>query len=974
MSLSFVHPGSLVLLALVPLVIALALAGRRGPRRGRFWAGLGLRVLLMAMLVLALSGVQLRTRADTLTAVFVLDVSDSVPVEERARGEGAIRAAIESLPSGDRAAVVVFGQDALVERIASEEPLLPAITSAPVTARTDIAGALQLAMALFPDEGAKRLILLSDGRENIGAALQQAELAAAHGIELVYMPLQGPEGDFEVLIDALRAPADVRVGQRFELEAVVRATAPTGASLRVFADGRLVFSADTQLVSGANRFVVPIEADEAGFHRYRAEIVPDVDARLQNNQATAFTVVLGPPRILLVEGAPGEATQLAAALRAAEMTVRVVSPGVLPSELPELVGYDGVALVNVLADALPVEALDALEVYVRDLGYGLLMTGGEDAYGAGGYLRTPVERALPVDMDVRTKEESPNLALVLVVDKSGSMGRCHCDNPDLYQTYERREVGQPKVDIAKEAIMRAAAALGPRDYLGVVAFDESAWWALDVQQVVDVIALERSIGGMQAAGQTNMRAGVEAAYEALQDVEARFKHVILMTDGWIREGTVAEQAMAMRESGVTLSVVAAGGGSAEYLAELAGQGGGRYYPAVDVLRVPDFFLKETVRAVGEYIVEEPFYPLPAATSSVLSGLDVTRLPALLGYNGTTPKGTARVLLRTPRGDPLLATWQYGLGRSAAWTSDIKAQWATSWVTWDDFPRFASQVVAWTLPAPAVEGMQAEAMLADDGAVVRVELVDEDGGPRNYLDVRAALIGPDLARSEIRLDQVGAGQYEAAALLSAAGTYLVRVEAREGDQILGQETLGLVVPYSPEYRTTGTDRTLLGELARRTGGGELEELASVFLHDLPATDLAREVWRPLLLLVTLLFPLDIAVRRVMLGPRDLRKAWSWVRGRVETLRRPAMQRERVLGPLFAARDRARAWRSGPARQPQETEGSPAPRGEPVEHSEGAAEEGGMSQSEPAEQGTGAAPEQGDTLDRLREAKRRARQRK
>ncbi|MFL7807299.1 MAG: VWA domain-containing protein [Anaerolineae bacterium] len=988
MSLSFIHPRALLLLGLLVPIVVLALAGRRQGGR-RWWASLALRSTLLTLIVLALAGVQLRTRADTLTAVFVLDVSDSVPVEEQARGEALIREAVAAMPPGDRAAVVLFGQDALVERMPSEEPLLADLASVPVTARTDIARALQLAMALYPDEGARRLVLLSDGRENLGEALAQAELAAAHQIELVYQPLRAPQGEVEVLLDALQAPAEVRIGQRFELTAIVQSTAPVGATLRVFADGRLVRSTELALQAGSNRYVVPLEADEVGFRRFRAELVPDADTRLQNNAASAFTVVAGPPRVLIVEGGEGEATQLAAALRAAQMDVQVVPPAQLPAGLPELAAYDGVVLANVPRAAMPSGSMPTLQAYVRDLGRGLLMTGGENAFGAGGYLRTPLEETLPVDMDVRTKEQSPNLALVLVVDKSGSMGRCHCDNPDLNQTYERREVGQPKVDIAKEAIMRAAGALGPQDYLGVVAFDDTARWALDLQRAVDVIQLERTIGTIDARGQTNLRAGVEAAYAALDGVEARYKHVILMTDGWVREGELSGTARAHYEAGVTLSVVAAGGGSAQYLAELAAFGGGRYYPAVDILQVPDLFLKETVRAVGEYIVEEPFYPLPTGSSPVLRGLDVTHMPALLGYNGATPKDTAHILLSTPRGDPLLATWQYGLGRAAAWTSDLEARWAVEWLTWGDFARFVAQLVGWTLPAPQAEGLQVETALEGAEAVVRAEVTGEDGAPRNYLDVRAVVVGPDLQRQELSLEQVGAGQYEARLSAARPGTYLLQVSAREGEGTssseapggVAQRTAGLAVPYSPEYRSGGGGEGLLAELARLTGGGPFSESAGAFQHNLPALDRARDAWRALLLLAAALFPLDVALRRLVLGRGDVRRALVWLRAHLPLAAlRPAHAagREPVLGQLFAARERAQRRAQRPSAEGRAALGDravPPERatvgGEALDGTPHAQPEEVRPRPEPPRgSGEGADDAPADMLARLRRAKRRA----
>lgn len=959
MKITFIYPTLLWLLLLLPLTAGLALLGPRRPTKTRFWSALGLRLALLTLIILALAGIQLRLRANVLTAVFLLDVSDSVPAAEQERGEAIIRQAIQAMPPGDRAAVVVFGQEPLVERLATENGTLPGFTSVPVTFRTDIASAIQLGLALFPDEGAKRMVLLSDGRENLGQAMDQSELAAANDIELTYIPLSGPQGDVEVLLENLEAPGDLRQGQGFDLTVVVNSSAQVGATLQVYGDGQLIHSQDVRLRADTNRFLVPVEATETGFRRFRAQILPDADTRLQNNAASAFTIVHGPPKVLLVEGEPGDGTNLVKALGSAEMDVTRVPPNQTPATLTELAAYDAVILANVPAGDLPGGAMESLPVYVRDLGKGLLMVGGDQAYGAGGYLRTPVEDALPVYMDVRARELSANLALVLVVDKSGSMGRCHCDDPDLNQTYTRQEVGQPKVDIAKEAIMRASAALGEQDYLGVVAFDETASWAVDLDHLVNSVALEQSIGGIQAFGQTNVFSGVDAAYEALKNTDAKRKHIILLTDGWTRTGDMRNLAQEMAEQGITLSVVAAGRGSAEYLEELANSGSGRYFPAEDILSVPDFFLKDTVQAVGKYIVEEAFYPLPSLPGPALRGLDPAALPALYGYNGTTPKNTARIDLATPQGDPLLATWQFGLGRAAAWTSDLKSQWASQWVSWDGYARFVSQLVGYILPAPQVEGMVAQTGMENGQAVIRLEAQDEEGRPRNFLDVMATVIDPDLESQQFSLEQVGSGRYQASWEVSKPGTYLVRLGANAGDQSLGQQTLGLVVPYSPEYRASGPDLGLLNELARLTGGGQLQDPHSVFVHNLPSADFAREIWKSLLLVVALLFPLDVALRRVMLGASDFRKARAWLQDRLPTRAAKPVKRDRVLGQLFQARDRARQ-RSTRA----ESYTSPAQPGTGTE-------KGPDQESAPTPQAKEESPAPEDTLARLRQAKKRAR---
>jgi uncharacterized membrane protein len=802
--------------------------------------------------------------------------------------------------------------------------------------------------------------------------MEQASLAASSQVELRYVPLGGPAGEVEVLLDSLKAPAEVRQGERIELAIEINSTAAVNASLRIFADDALIHTQDVTLSPGVNRLQVPVEPSAAGatgFRRFRAQVIPEFDTLLQNNEASAFTVVHGPPNVLLVEGQPGEAENLARVLQAAEMNLTRLSPAQVPTTLTGLAGYDAVILANVPAQALPEGAMNALPVFVRDLGRGLVMIGGADSFGAGGYLRTPLEETLPVDMDVRDKELEANLALVLAVDKSGSMGRCHCDNPDLNQTYTRQEVGQPKVDIAKEAVMRAASALGKQDFLGVVAFDSQPHWVLQLSQLVDPASLENSIAAFQADGQTNLQAGVQAAYQALAGVEARRKHIILMTDGWVRTGELTELAQEMKEQGITLSVVAAGEGSAEYLASLSQLGGGSYYPATDIFRVPEFFLKETVKSVGEYIVEEPFYPLPSAPGPVLRGLDTASLPPLLGYNGTTGKNTARMDLLTPRGDPLLATWQYGLGRSAAWTSDLKGQWAKEWLAWPGFERFAPQLVSWVLPAPKVEGLTTGISLKDGQAVVELSAIDQTGLPLNFLEGSAAIIDPDLETLHAPLKQVGSGKYEATARVNKPGTYLVRLGVNQGDQSLGQVTLGFVVPYSPEYRSSGVNSGLLNELALVTGGGLLDSAEQSFLRtdSLTFVPQARQIWAPLLLLAALLFPLDVAFRRVIISRKDLQQARDWLYKQTLYRRQPDSTQPRALGRLFTARDRARHRRTPPSDvgvppslSGQETPSPKLPAAPPTvtQNSEG--------QTPPAE-----APDRSDSLERLRQAKKRAR---
>ncbi len=311
-------------------------------------------------------------------------------------------------------------------------------------------------------------------------------------------------------------------------------------------------------------------------------------------------------------------------------------------------------------------------------------------------------------------------------------------------------------------------------------------------------------------------------------------------------------------------------------------------------------------------------------------------------------------MTTPQGDPLLATWNYGLGRAAVWTSDLKGRWATEWVMWDGFAPFVAQLVDWTLPLPQVEGMAARADFAGGNAVLSVAAEDDRGLPMNFLDVAATVIGPDLAVTETTLRQTAAGHYAVEVDAPQPGAYLVRLAVAEDGIVLGQQTLGFVAPYSPEYRTGGTDRALLGRLAAITGGSELAEPAAAFADNLPFVGAVQEIWDVLLLIVVLLFPLDIALRRVMLEPGLLGRlaARLGLRHAEHPAAEPA---EPVLGTLVRARDRARRRQSRQTAADVST--TPTVEDQPI------ASPGDVEKPDEASST--------DSLARLREAKRRAR---
>ena len=555
-------------------------------------------------------------------------------------------------------------------------------------------------------------------------------------------------------------------------------------------------------------------------------------------------------------------------------------------------------LVDVSRLRLSDAQLVGLQHYVRDFGRGLVMIGGPKSYGAGGYTDTPIEETLPVDMGVKDQEKQPDVALVVVMDKSGSMDACHCNSFNGGQGGGAGIAGVRKVDIGKEAILRAAAAMTARDQLGVVAFDESAHWVVQTQPLGGIGDLRGSIGGIQPLGQTNIFAGLDQAVTSLEGATATRRHIILLTDGWSSSGQYDAIIARMKAAGITLSTVGAGGGSNPFLAGLAKQGGGRFYQADNPASIPDIFLKETQQVAGQQIVEEPFHPILTSQSPILRGIDA--LPQLLGYNGTTAKSAAQTVLVTPRDDPLLAQWQYGLGRSVAWTSDSTGRWAKGWVGWTGFTKFFSQLVSWTFPGEETGGIEATFITEGNQTRLRVESVAEDGSPRDFYSTAVAVTTPDLTSKALGLAQVAPGVYEVSLGEIDPGAYVIRVsQTRPGSTPLGR-TLGLVAPTPAEYRVLGTNDAFLATLRSATGGRVIDLPADPWLHDLRTNASSTDLWPTLLVLALLLWPLDIALRRVSVGRRELVDARRWLGG---GWRRSMAPRTAEVAGMLAARDRA-----------------------------------------------------------------------
>ena len=897
----FTTPFNLILLLAVPFIAWLGWPTRGFARRLEV-ASLAVRMVIVLCLVLSLSGLEIARAASDLAVVFLIDASDSMSDAAKAAATNFTRQAIAAMGPDDQAAVIVFAGDALVERSMSTGRALDAMTSIPFSSQTDLGEAIQLALALYPPGAARRLVILSDAAETTGDMFGAAQLAAATGVEIVAVPFFVQPGA-EATVTGIDVPPRLRQGERFDVNVSMRATQPTRAGIRVMAGGEVAYQGTVDLNRGSQSISIPLTAGEPGFVDFLVQIDPERDRHYQNNELAAFSRVVGPPKVLVVtlpedpsfaaggRPRPDEHSRLVDALEAASFVVDIARPGELPPQLSALAEYASVVLVDVPARELGPRQLSALQSYVRDLGGGLVAIGGPTSFGVGGYYRTPLEVALPVEMSIDDQQRRPSLAMVFVIDHSGSMA-------DLSD-------GVSKLDLAKEAAARSVELLFPTDRVGVVIFDDSASWVTPLTDLSDPDGVIRAIGGIRAGGGTDILAGLQAMARELPNDPAGVKHVILLTDGGANPAGIPELVRRLHdENGITLTAVGVGRDAAPFLPQLAQIGGGRYHFAADAGAIPTIFTEETTLASRAYVVEEAFFPKQVNQSPILSG--IAEAPRLHGYVATTAKDAAQTILISAQRDPILAAWQHGLGRAVAFTSDATGRWARDWIGWEGFPTFWAQAIRYTVGDPVPSNLNVQVDQGGEEARLIVDARSEQGDFLNGLTLQANIVGPDGRVEALEAGQVAPGRYQASFQPRAPGAYLIGVSAQSASGDNFTETAGWVQSYSPEYRELESDPDSLYRLTIAVNGRVASDNpAEVFAHSLSAPGAARPVWPWLLALAALLLPMDIAMRRLTLSRADLQRAWARAMGAFRVRQRATgqgVQRSERMATLLGAKER------------------------------------------------------------------------
>jgi len=888
---------------------------------GRRIASLVLRSLVLLLLILALAELQLVRRNDRLTVIYVLDQSESIPAERREAMLDYVNAAIlEHRQRDDRVCVIVFGRDASIEIPPFDDDVqIFNVESELDPNYTDVARAMRLAQASFTEDASKRIVLVSDGNENLGDAGELAQALAGDGVGIDVVPVRYEQRG-EVIVERVTVPGNVREGQPFDLRVVVNNTKrPTGDGSDAVA-GRLVVKQRAEgrtqtiiddrieLPPGKQVFGVEWDLDASGFYEYEAEFIPDRpedDMMPQNNRATTFAQIRGKGKVLLIEDedTPGEFEQLIRALRrqtvggeelgGQKLEVNVRSTKQLFSHFSELQQYDAVLLANVPRERFSDEQIRMLVRNTQQMGAGLVMLGGPNSFGAGGWANTELEEAMPVDFQIKSAKVIPRGALAMVM---------HASEMPQGNYWQKK--------IAEEALK----ALGPRDYCGVIHYGGrgTAWlWkpGLAVVGGKRQLMLGR-LDRMAPGDMPDFDPGLQLALRGFATVpDAAIKHMIVISDG---DPTPPSRGIvrALAKSKITVSTVAVachGPAESKRMANLSKATGGRYYAVQNPKALPKYFQREARRVAQPLIYEnkQGVRPYVKYYHQMISGID--SLPPIKGFVMTTRKDNplVEVALVSPqpgveRNRTILAGWTYGLGRAVAFTTDAGARWASDWTGWENYDKLFGQMVVWAMRPPAEDGKFTVATDVEDGQVrLVITALDQNDEFLNFLNMSGTVVQPgaDLETTAVDVEQTAPGRYVATFPTSDPGSYFATINPGAG---MPPIRTGVSVPYSDEFRSRATNDALLYRLANlEPEGGEAGQLiegpddfsdlqpylaVNSFRRDLPKATSSQPVWYYLVLLACCLFFFDVFVRRVQVGfgwvPACAGWAWGTVFGRRE----------------------------------------------------------------------------------------------
>jgi len=707
----------------------------------------------------------------------------------------------------------------------------------------DLENALAIAAAMLPADAPGQIVVASDGNETRGNAARLLPAIMGRRVKVDVLPMTRLAAG-EVLVEKVTGPERVFAGDTFPLEAVIYSQGRSTATVEVLKDGEVIVERPLELAGGRSKIETIVPAASPGRARYEVVVSASGDTFAQNNRNGVAIDVAPAPQVLIVAAQSAWAEVFAKALAVQDIKTRIVEPKRAPFYLKDWLAYSAVVLMNVPAIDLATLQQELIEKAVADHGRGLLLLGGENSFGPGGYYETPLERVSPLSS--RVPRDAPRVALAFVLDRSGSM--------------QRNEGGATRLDIAKQATVSAIGLLHPESLIAIVVFDSEARVLLPLRPAKDSAGVAQALRGLEAGGGTAIYPGLVEALHQLQGIEAMAKHIVVMSDGLTQPGDFPGILKAISDQGISVSTVAIGDGADPVrLEEIARIGKGAFHATQDFKALPSILSQEALLLSGKPVEERSATPLWVGRNAEFFAGVPDKLPPLGGYVLTTRKPAADLHLVVPderqEPVPLLASWRYGNGRVVALTTQGAGAWTTEWQALAEYPLLWSQIVRHILSGPG-EGLLPRFARHGDEIEADVDALNAEGLPREGLKIAASLAGHGTtseAAAPLSLSEVSPGRYQGKLTLDRPGEFNLRVAA---DQISAEAPL--FVAYPALYEFTRADPRRLAALAAATGGRVLASEEQIFTGG-QSRWVARAVWQVWVLAALALFLADLIVR-------------------------------------------------------------------------------------------------------------------
>jgi len=768
---------------------------------------LALRAGGIVLLVLALCRPYWSDRSDDLHVVFLVDLSQSVSLKSAESALDQIDAAIGALHAGDTWSLYAVADGVKpLQHTADLKQLLDQWQSSVADDRfrsaTRLCDALLDTRLAFPSGKARRVVVYSDGQETHGDLRTALRQMHEEQIDVRFCKLDGLSQPEAAVVSIKPSTPNAFHGEVVRMTVKLAANEPTAGTLRIVHKGVAVLEKRVELDPQEQNVVhFDVNMTTPGASMWTAELVADRDYFPINNHGSCTVTVHGKPRVLVLHDKPVEMRPLARALQEQQFDVEVRGQYGLPASMEEMLAFDAIVIADQPATSMSPRQMELLKRYVMDFGGGLVMLGSENSFGLGGYYKTPVEEVLPLVSRFEKEKEKPSLAMVLVIDRSGSME------------------GVP-IALARQAAKAAVELLSSRDMIGVVGFDSQPYIVSEMRSAAEADAVKASIDSLAAGGGTYMYPAMVAAKEMLENAPAKIRHMILLSDGQTQPADHETLTQEMADAGITISTVALGQADRRLLAGIAEIGRGRYYETNDPANVPQIFTKETMQASRSAIKEDLYGTVQTADHPILAGYRDADLPFSLGYVMTEAKPTAQLLLVAETGDPLLAVSRYGLGTGMAYTSDLTERWGGEWLAWDQCGQFWAQALRGVVRKMDAEGLQVNQQQNADAWDLEIERTADNGAPVSGIHWDASALDEHAALHEVAVEEVGLGRYRAHVALEGHESLTLRLRDRDHDK---QKVLHFHRPYPAEYRLSQALPPTLKEIRPITPASIREDL-------------------------------------------------------------------------------------------------------------------------------------------------------